>query len=135
MIGIPEVQLTEDSGVLLQFKGGRNEGERIPILDCDLVQALRVKTGSQSAILLPHKEKPSPSWGRGWMYETCSQSGVQEFLHYIMFWNREKIEPTMRGSSSGKKVNCGVIRTMRRKRCGLGLVEYLLQVLTDFWDF
>ena len=58
VVGVVEVQLGEEGGTLQEFKGGRHQGKRVPVLDGDVIDRTIVNARTQGPVLLPHEEEP-----------------------------------------------------------------------------
>ena len=58
VLGVAEVQFGEEGRSLPEFKGGRHQGKRVPVLDSDVIDRTIVNAGTQRPILLAQEEEP-----------------------------------------------------------------------------
>ncbi len=56
-----EIKFGEICGPLQQLKSCRDEGERVPVPDCNVIEAVIVNAGSEGLIFLLYEENSAPA--------------------------------------------------------------------------
>ncbi len=114
MVGIAQIELSEDGGFLQNFKGRGHEWQGMTVSNSDLIKAPVINARPKSAILLPNKNESSSSGGSGRLDDTCRKGFVDVFVHSSSFGGRQREYTTSGRTGSCEQLNGAIIGPMRR---------------------
>ena len=134
MVSIPKVQLREEDSSQQRFEVGTDKGERILVLNGDLVKLLVVDAWPKVSAFLLDKEEASCHWGPRRTDETLSQTFGNVFVHGCLLREGQIVQLADRIGCAQKEINATVVGMMGWQRTGSVLTECFAKVMVSGWD-
>ena len=135
VIGVPQVNLGEDPGLVKAIQHFRYEGEGVTVFNSDFVEPLEVHNQPQLAIG-PLDEHDGSSCRRlGGPDEAIGQVRLNILFHLNQFWGRHGVDGPPWWSRAGLKWDLQVILSVGRKDVGLRFREDIQVVMVFLGNF